>query len=171
MPSRQYKARAKRRAKYLQKREEILKERSSEESKEKARERYHQNSDHKQTAEWEKYHKNPEPILSLKRQRYNEKKAVMNSAEHRDDSIASPAKRMRLQERPTDQHAALSNCYPQGNEISTNKPQRYVRIRLSDTILILGWMNVYMYACIIIGNCSIMIFINLCVAWFGDVCN
>ena len=46
--------------------------------------------------------KNPEPILSLKRQRYNENKAAMNSAEHRDGSIASPAKIMRLQERPTD---------------------------------------------------------------------
>ena len=134
MPSRQYKARAKRRAEYRQKREGILKERSSEESKEKARERYHQNSDHKQTAEWEKYHKNPEPILSLKRQRYNENKAVMNSAEHRNDSISSPAKRMRLQERPTDQHAVRSTCYRKGNElrkVSTNKPQRtmrYVRI-------------------------------------------
>ena len=78
MRSRQRKARAKRRAEYLQKREEILKEWSSEESKENARERYHrnpepkltaeeeryhQNSDQKQTADWEKYHKNPEPIL------------------------------------------------------------------------------------------------------------
>ena len=93
-------------------------------------ERYHQNSDRKQPAEWEKYHKNPEPILSLKRQRYNENiKVAMNSAEHRDDSIASPAKRMRLQERPTDQHAARSKCYRKDNElrkISTNKPQRYV---------------------------------------------
>ena len=87
MPSRQYKARAKRRAEYLQKREEILKERSSEESKEKARERYHRNpkpkltaeeeryhrnSDRKQAAEWEKYHKNVTPsqyYLTLKRQR------------------------------------------------------------------------------------------------------
>ena len=36
--------------------------------------------------------------LSLKRQRYNENiKVALNSAEHRDDSIASPAKRMRVQ--------------------------------------------------------------------------
>ena len=110
MPSRQRKARVKRRAEYLQKREGILKERSSEESKEKARERYHRNpepkltaeeeryhrnshrnSDRKQAAEWEKYHmqeRYPEPILSLKRQLYNENKAAMNSAEHRDGSIA-----------------------------------------------------------------------------------
>ena len=77
-------------------------------------------------------------------QRYNENKAVMNSAEHRDDSISSPAKRMRLQERPTDQHGARSTCYRKGNElrkVSTNKPQRYVRIRLRDTIRILGRMN------------------------------
>ena len=133
-----------------------MKERSSEESKEKARERYHrnpkpkltaeeeryhrnpkpkltaeeeryhQNSDRKQAAEWGKYHKN----LSLKWQRYNENKAAVNSAEHRDGSIASPAKIMRLQERPTDQHAARSKCYRKDNglrKISTNKPQRYVR--------------------------------------------
>ena len=146
-----------------------MKERSSEESKEKARERYHrnpkpkltaeeeryhQNSDRKQSAEWEKYHKNPEPILSLKWQRYNENKAAMNSEEHRDGSIDSPAKIMRLQERPTDQHAARSKCYRKDNglrKISTNKPQRYVytlyvRIRLSDTIRIL---NMYMHACIL----------------------
>ena len=111
MPSRQRKARAKRRAEYLQKREEMLKERSSEESKEKSRERYHRNPEPKLAAEGEKYHNNPEPILSLKRQRYNENKAAMNSAEHWDGSIASPAKRMRLQERPTDQHAARSKCH------------------------------------------------------------
>ena len=78
---------------------------------------------------------------------------------------------MRLQERPTDQHAAR---YRKGNELrkaSTNQPQRYVRIRLSDTIRILGRMNMYMYACIVIGNCNIIMFINLCVAWFDDVCN
>ena len=107
-----------------------MKERSSEESKDKARERYHrnpkpkltaeeeryhQNSDRKQAAEWEKYQKNPEPMLSLKRQRYNENKAAVNSAEHRDGSIASPAKIMRLQERPTDQHAARSKCYRKDN--------------------------------------------------------
>ena len=134
-----------------------MKERSSEESKEKARERYHrnpkpkltaeeerypQNSDGKEAAEWEKYHKNPKPILSLKRQRYNENIAAMNSAEHRDGSIASPAKMMGLQERPTDQHAARSKCCRKDNgfrKISTNKPQRYTyaRIRLSDTIRIL----------------------------------
>ena len=140
MPSRQYKARAKRRAEYLQKREEILKERSSEESKEKARERYHlnpepkltaeeeryhQNSDRKQTAEWEKYHNNPEPKQTAerekyrKRQRYNENSAVINTAEHLDDIIASPSvKRMRSQELPTDQHAARGKC------TSTNKLQR-----------------------------------------------
>ena len=28
-------------------------------------------------------------------------------------------------------------------------------------------MNMYMYACIIIGNCNIIMIINLCVAWFG----
>ena len=61
---------------------------------------------------------------------WDENKAAMNSAEHRDDSIASPAKRMRLQERPTDQHAARGKCDHKDNElrkISTNKPQRYVR--------------------------------------------
>ena len=124
----------------------ILKERSSEEQRKGSRkissdpepkltaeeERYHQNSDRKQAAVWEKYHKNPEPILglSLKRQRYNENKAATNSAGHRDDSIASPAKRMRLQERPTDHHAARGKCDHKDNElrkISTNKPQRYVR--------------------------------------------
>ena len=175
MRSCQRKARAKRRAEYLQKREEILKELSSEERKEKARERYHrnpepkptaeeeryhQNSDQKQTAEWGKYHKNPEPILSLKRQRYNE---AMNSAEHRDDSIASPTKRMRLQERPTDQHAARSKCYRKlrimGLEryLPINPKGTYVRIRLSDTIRIL---NMYMHACMYYK----IMFINLCVA-------
>ena len=58
MPSRQYNTRAEHRAEYLQKREEILKERSSEESKEKARERYHRNPEPKLTAEEERYHQN-----------------------------------------------------------------------------------------------------------------
>ncbi|KAL5478213.1 hypothetical protein EMCRGX_G025110 [Ephydatia muelleri] len=129
MPSRQYKARAKRRAEYLQKNGSRKITSDPEPKLTAEEERYHQNSDRKQAAEWEKYHKNPEPIvgLSLKQQRYNENKAAMNSAEHRDDSIASPAKRIRLQERPTDQHAARGKCDHKDNELrkkSTNKPQR-----------------------------------------------
>ena len=159
MPSRQRKARAKRRAEYLPKREEILKERSSEESKEKARERYRQNPEPKLIVEEERYHqnsdrkqvhKNPEPILSLKQQQYNENNAAMNSAEHRDNSIASPAKRMGLQERPQINmlHEANATARIMGLEryLPINPKGTYVRIRLSDTIRIL---NMYMHACII----------------------
>ena len=47
----------------------------------------------------------------------------MNSAEHRDGSIASPAKRMRLQERPTDQPQQFRALIPGPREhvISTGR--------------------------------------------------
>ena len=59
-----------------------------------------------------KNHWNLEPKLNLKRQGYNENSAAMKSAEHRDNSVASPfAKRMRFQERTTEaKHAAGKNA-------------------------------------------------------------
>ena len=124
MPSRQEKKRAKRRAKYLQVRDDVL---------ESARASYKADPEKKQSAEREGYHADPEKKRSAKRQRY-----------HADPEKKRSAERKRYWEGP--ECARLAKRVRYGTAKRTLQNQRGHRKRTTDKV-IQRYVNVDVVTC------------------------